>query len=43
MPSLLKLKEKNVTSLAGVPSWMLLLNKMLVESGKESLLKFGLI
>jgi hypothetical protein len=35
MPSLLKLKE-NVTSLAGVPSWMLvLLNKMLVESGKR--------
>tara|TARA_R110000868_G_scaffold186_13_gene1909 strand:+ start:1057 stop:2583 length:1527 start_codon:yes stop_codon:yes gene_type:complete len=32
-------KRENVTSLAGVPSWMLvLLNKMLVESGKESLL-----
>jgi hypothetical protein len=43
MPSLrTKLKEK--ISLAGVPSWMLvLLNKMLVESGKESLLIFGLI
>ena len=32
-------KRENVTSLAGVPSWMLvLLNKMLAESGKESLL-----
>jgi hypothetical protein len=42
MPSL-KLKEKNVTSLAGVPWMLVLLNKMLVESGKESLLIFGLI
>jgi hypothetical protein len=33
-------KRENVTSLAGVPSWMLvLLNKMLAESGKESLLE----
>jgi hypothetical protein len=35
MPSLTKLKE-NVTSLAGVPSWMLvLLNKMLVNLERE--------
>jgi hypothetical protein len=35
-------KRKNVTSLAGVPSWMLvLLNKCLLNL--ESLLKFGLI
>lgn len=31
-------KRENVTSLAGVPSWMLvLLNKMLTEAGKENL------
>jgi hypothetical protein len=31
-------KRENVTSLAGVPSWMLvLLNKMLTEVGKENL------
>jgi hypothetical protein len=31
-------KRENVTSLAGVPSWMLvLLNKMLLESGNENL------
>ncbi|MDG2433450.1 GH3 auxin-responsive promoter family protein [Flavobacterium sp.] len=31
-------KRENVTSLAGVPSWMLvLLNKMLLESGKNNL------
>lgn len=31
-------KRENVTSFAGVPSWMLvLLNKMLLESGKDSL------
>jgi hypothetical protein len=33
-------KNENVTSFAGVPSWMLvLLNKVLAETGKESLLE----
>lgn len=33
-------KEENVTSMAGVPSWMLvLLNKTLEETGKENLLQ----
>jgi hypothetical protein len=42
MDAIIETKRENVTSLAGVPSWMLvLLNKMLVESG--SLLIFGLI
>jgi hypothetical protein len=31
-------KNENVTSFAGVPSWMLvLMNKMLEETGKESI------
>jgi hypothetical protein len=35
-------KNENVTSFAGVPSWMLvLMNKMLEETGKEIYLTFG--
>lgn len=36
-----EVKNENVTSFAGVPSWMLvLMNKLLTETGKESLLEF---
>jgi hypothetical protein len=35
-------KKENVTSFAGVPSWMLvLMNKMLEETGKGTYLKFA--
>jgi hypothetical protein len=35
-------KNENVTSFAGVPSWMLvLMNKMLEETGKGIYLTFG--
>ncbi len=36
-----EVKNENVTSFAGVPSWMLvLMNKLLEETGKENLLEF---
>jgi hypothetical protein len=42
LPLSTKLKNENVTSFAGVPSWMLvLMNKMLEETGKEIYLTFG--
>jgi hypothetical protein len=42
LPLLLMKPKENVTSFAGVPSWMLvLMNKMLEETGKGTCLKFG--
>jgi hypothetical protein len=41
LPLLLMKPKENVTSFAGVPSWMLvLMNKMLEETEKETCLKF---